>query len=218
MVVFVLMIAPGCVEDRPLRLLPLSVAAIGESSDTHSLSAAGLGVSSVHLDGPAKTRATGWALVSVAHAHPGHGATGAVVGEWQGPKAVDLLAGKMELGTLGAYSGAVGSGRFALDSDLPVDWTGTLEHPESGAAVPFSYTTFLSHDTTTVPFTTTIPSNGSPGTLVLTIDLAEALSYVDVTIADSNGDGVLDSTDDAFVQSVQFGLTSASAWSLSLEP
>ncbi len=210
----------GCVEDRTFGSLPLELSPLPPTTEVDK---AFVALESVHLDSPVALGAPrvwgpGVLVSSVAHAHPGHGETGSVVGEWLGPWSGDLLDDRVELGTLGAYSGLVGSGLLTLASEPAVEWSGTLVDPDSGTPIPFSYVGAIDHAGTLLPLATTIPTSGSPGTLVLTVDLDRVLSFVDPATADDNADGVLDTADDSFRQAFEFGLTSAQSWALTLEP
>ena len=206
----------GCVADRPLRTVDVTLATLSPADDIE-LHSASLGIAAVVLEGPALVLRPLDLVLPLAHAHPGHGATGAVVGELLGPGPVDLLHPPARLGVAEIYAGAVASGRIRLDADVPLVLEGTARHPDTGAPVAFSVHQQLDAEVTGLTLEATVPGRGAPPSLQLTVDLDSALSFVDWSSEDLDADGRLTEADGTFRDAVTFGLVSTHTWSLTLE-
>ena len=61
-------------------------------------------------------------------------------------------------------------------------------------------------------------ADSPPAGLVLTIDLAHALSFVDWRTADADGDATLTTADGALANTVLFGVVATPTWTLTVEP
>lgn len=108
-------------------------------------------------------------LVPTAHAHPGHGSTSDVVGEWLGPAAVDLLAGG-SIGSASVFTGEVAGSELDLGAGR-VEVVGTLD--DGARAFRFSVPT--PGEVLGVAFATAVEA-GAPPTWALRVDVGAMLA------------------------------------------
>lgn len=214
----------ACVPDRDLLALPArfeaSPAALTlEDGGTATLEQATWTIGSLRLEAPASsTQDTGSALlrhlspISVAHAHPGHESAGGVLGELLGEWELDLLSDQ-DLGTLQLYEGELATGRLELAGTLRLQGVAELD----GALHPFDLAVESDAEVTGLPLEAQVVSTDPPSALVLSLDPAHALSWVDLS-ADSDDDGLLTAADDGVENSFSFGALSTPTYSLTLEP
>jgi len=209
----------GCVADRPLRTVPVRL----EAYTTHphlALDTVEISLLSVHLNGPAATSVRFVPLlgpVRTAHGHPGHGATGATVGEWLGPWTGDLLDGPHTLGEASVYAGDIATGQVTMGTDTRVQLVGTVTPDHSATPLDIELDLTIDHTGTTLPLVATIPEEATTGVLEVSVDLDTALSFVDWSTADTDGDGRFTHLDSAFADSLTFGITNSQTWALALE-
>ena len=194
----------GCVDDRALFAVPVEVA--GQVSDVHglTLTEARVTLADLRLEAPTTSTVALWSPIPVAHAHPGHGSPGDVVGELLGTWEVDLLADPTPIGDLSLYAGAVQSGHLLVAGAVFVG---------DAAGHPFRFEVWPDDAVTAIPLDVVVRDR--PERLVLTVDVAHALGAVDWQTPDD--DGVLTEADGALANSVTFGLISTTTWSLTLE-
>lgn len=217
-----LLLLTGCAEDRVLLSIPVHVlpsASTAELDDgvTVELTAASLTLSDLRLEGPAQTAARHrpWSLVSTAHAHPGHDFAGEVAGELTGTWTVDLLGEQTLLGDASCYDGEVATARVRLDPDPGVRLEGTAT--VDGEVRPFAFAVAPDQEVTGIAFAATLDADAVPAGVAVSVDLAHALSFVDWTTPDGDGDGLLTVGDGELENTVLFGIVSSPSYSLTLE-
>jgi len=212
----------GCAEDRALLTIPVRVApSSGEVQPadgvTATLSAASMTLSDLRLEAPAETART-WripALVSTAVAHPGHDFSGDVAGELVGTWTLDLLGAPTELGSASCYEGSYETGRVRVAPSPAVLLEGSAT--TDAGAVAFRFTVEPDQEITGIPFEVALDADTPPSGITLGVDLAYALSSVDWTTPDGDGDGVLTEADGALANTVTFGVVATPTFTLTLE-
>jgi hypothetical protein len=152
--------------------------------------------------------------IATAMAHPGHDQAGDVAAELLGTFTVDLLADDTVLGTARGYEGTYATGRVHL-SGVVAELTGTFTSA-SGEARPFAFTVAADQDVVGIPFDETLRAASPPAEVDLRFDTAHALSFVDWTEPDGDGDGTLTMADGTFGNTTTFGVVSTPSWSLTL--
>lgn len=228
----------ACAEDRALLTVPVSFE--GSPADvapvdgvTVALTEATVTLSDLRLEGPdalaqrggggekqgPPSRRSGsvasqgapvsWIarLVPAAAAHPGHDFAGDVAGELLGMWTLDLLADNT-LGDAACYDGEYATGRVSILSPAVFAGTAIVD----GVATPFRFEVAPDQEITGLPFVTTFA--GSPRTIVLGVDLAHALSFVDWRTLDADGDDTLTTADGAIANTALFGVVATPTWTL----
>lgn len=213
----------GCVIEERLTLdLPVIAGGTGvttlETADggTVVLEEAVVRFADLRLEEPAQdvagTLFRALSPISVAYAHPGHDYPGAVAGELLGEYEVDLLADDVELGVAPAYEGRFATGRVAIAGEVAVV-AGTHTAPD-GVVRPFRFAIGAEQEIVGIPFVERMSVTDPLAAVELRFDLADALSYVDWTAADTDGDGLLTEADDTYGNTVRFGVVATPTWSL----
>lgn len=216
-----LVLLSGCAEDRALLALPVTVSpSPGEvepaAGVSVTLTTASLTLSDLRLEAPAQTaRRLPLPFVSTAHAHPGHDFAGDVAGELVGTWTLDLLGVATELGAASCYEGSYATGRVDVEPAPAVTLEGTAT--TSGGDVPFRFVVAPDQEVTGIPFEVELDADAPPSGLALAVDLAHALSFVDWTTPDADGDGALTEVDGALANTVLFGVVATPTFTLTLE-
>ncbi len=148
-----------------------------------------------------------WWLPEVAVAHPGHDDAGPVGGELPGSWVIDLLAEPAELGVASLFEGDY--------DEAELDFLGSTLLSGTVDGRPFRFEVEPTQTLTAISFDATITTD-PPTELVLAIDAAWALSFVDFDLPDTDGDGVLTEADDEVEELLLFGLHSNAGYALSL--
>jgi hypothetical protein len=181
-----------------------------------TLTSATLTLSDLRLETPATARWTPRVPgVSAALAHPGHDFAGSVAGELTGTWTLDLLADSTRLGDASCYEGDYATARLTLLPDPAAAFTGTV----SVAGVDRAFRLDLTPDQaiTGILFEATLSAEAPPAGLTLSFDLAHALSFVDWSTPDADGDGVLTTADGPVANTALFGLVATPTYTLYLE-
>jgi hypothetical protein len=212
----------GCAEDRtllsvPVHLSPSPTTLALADGVTIELTTASLTLSDLRLEAPAETASVrrSWSLIPTAHAHPGHDFAGEVAGELTGTWAIDLLGEDTPLGEAACYDGAYATARLHLlpEPVAVLEGTATVD----GQARPFSFAVAPDQEITGLPFEATLDADAPPAGIALSVDLAHALSFVDWTTPDDDGDDLLTTADGELDNTVLFGVVSSPTFSVSLE-
>lgn len=218
--VFVLL--AGCAEDRALLTLPVTASTSpGEVEPAEgvavTLTTASMTLSDLRLEAPAETarRVLPIPFVSTAYAHPGHDFAGDVGGELLGTWTLDLLGPPAELGAASCYEGSYATGRVNIEPSPAVTVEGTAT--TAAGDVAFRFVVEPDQEITGIPFTAELDADAPPAGIALGVDLAHALSFVDWTTADADGDGVLTEADGALANTVVFGVVATPTFTLTLE-
>lgn len=212
----------GCASPRAPLSFPV-VARGGPASFTAAdgaavtLTAASLRLADLRLEAPSETTArVGPALVASAWAHPGHQDDGAVSAELLGAWTVDLLAGEAALGRADALEGPLATARLHLPGDVPAVLVGEAVVGEAARA--FRFEVAPDQELAGLPLDGALDAAAPPARLVLEVDLAHALSFVDWGTPDADADGALTVADHPLENTVPFGLVSIPTFTLTLEP
>lgn len=207
----------ACAADRallsaPVTLTPAQADFVLESGVEISLTGASLTVSSLRLESPAETAWRRRSLIPAAHAHPGHDFAGAVAGELIGTWTLDLLGESVSLGEAACYEGEYATARLEVlpEPGVQLDGTATVD----GEVRDFSFSLAPDQEITGIPFAATLSADAPPSAVLLSVDLAHALSYADWH---TDSDGVLTTADGALENTVLFGMVSTPTYTLSLE-
>lgn len=212
----------GCAEDRTLLGVPVHVAPSSSTLElaegvTVELTTASLTLSDLRLEAPAETASVrrSWSLIPTARAHPGHDFAGAVAGELTGTWTVDLLGEDTPLGEAACYDGAYATARVhLLPEPLAVlEGIATVQ----GEARAFSFGLAPDQEITGLPFAVTLDADAPPSGITLSVDLSHALSFVDWTTPDDDGDALLTTADGELGHTVRFGVVSSPSFSITLE-
>lgn len=202
--------------DVPVRFVPgPSVVTPVEGVEVR-LTEAQWTVSDLRLESPA---ATAWrrpwpSLISTAHAHPGHDFTGGVSGELLGTWTLDPLGEPVDLGPAKMLDGPYATARLHLDETPALHLSG--EAAVDGTPVPFMLELGHQQEITGIAFDADVDPDAPPTGLVLGVDLAHALSFIDWHTPPGD-DGVLTSADGAVQNTLTFGVVSAPTWTLATE-
>lgn len=211
----------GCAANRPLVQVPviastLPAAEIESGDALVVLTEATVTFADLRLESPPSTaRAWSFSPIAVAHAHPGHDFAGDVGGELLGTWTVDLLGDSVELGSASCYDGTYATGRLTLAPEPTVVIAG--EAYVSETPIPFRFELAPDQEVTGLAFDAVIAAEDPPRQIVVSVDLAHALSSVDWYSPDEDGDGVLTVADAKLGNTVSFGIVSTPTWNLSLE-
>lgn len=202
--------------DVPVRFAPGPKGVVPDEGVEITLTEARWTVSDVRLEAPPETASRpSWpVLVPAAHAHPGHDFAGDVAGELLGTWTLDLLGEPVELGTARMLDGSYATARLHLDADPTLRLAG--EAVVEGSTVPFDFEGAFERDITGIAFDAQVDPDAPPSALVLAVDLAHALSFVDWR-TDPGDDGALSLADGALANTLIFGAVSAPTWSLTTE-
>ena len=219
----VLALLTGCATDRTLLEVPVTVAAAPSEVTTDdgialTLTSASYALADLRFEYPAQTTASLWEALSPiasAYAHPGHDFNGGIGGELLGSWTIDLLAGPSELGQAAIYDGEYATGHLTLPPEGTVALTGTASTAAGERA--FRFELLPDQEVTGIPFEVTIDPDRPPTGITLDVDLGHALSFVDWTTEDADGDDVLTSADGALENTVSFGVVATPSFHLSLE-
>ncbi|MCB9778557.1 MAG: hypothetical protein H6742_08355 [Alphaproteobacteria bacterium] len=176
-------------------------------------------LSDLRLEGPQQTArlappGPAWWL-GVARAHPGHEEAGAVEGELLGTWTVDLLDGAVDLGVASVYEGDLATGRITLPAAPGVVVEGTAR--VGGTSRPFALSLAPDIDVHGIACELSLSADAPPDGLLLSVDLAHALSFVDWSTGDADGDGLLTEADGDVGATARFGVVSTPTYTLSLE-
>lgn len=216
------------VDDRLPLQIPIRAGGTGVDSLTTvdggilALTRATVTFADLRLEEPAGDDTTAASLIErlwpipSAYAHPGHDYPGAVGAELLGTYTVDLLADDVELGVADGYEGELATGRVTVAGTM-ASFAGT-HTTAGGTAVPFDFEVVADQDIIGIPFQETLSASSPPTSVDLRFDLEHALSFVDWTAADSDGDGVLTVADDIYGNTVLFGAVATPSWTLTLVP
>lgn len=212
----------GCADGRALLSVPVQLAASASTFEADdgtaiTVTAASLTLSDLRLEAPPETAAAArsWSLLGTAHAHPGHDEAGEVAGELTGTWTLDLLAGEPHLGDADCYEGETATARVQVEPEPATLLEGVAV--VAGQERPFSLALAPDADVHAVPFVATLDADAPPQALTLSVDLAHALSFIDWSTADSDGDGRLTTADGDLANTALFGVVSSATFSLALD-
>jgi hypothetical protein len=152
---------------------------------------------------------------AAAWAHPGHDYPGDVAAELLGTWSVDLLAPDVALGEAAGYAGEFATARLVLGGEV-ARLEGTWTDPD-GVTLPFRFVVDATQPITDLPFEATLSADTLQPVVVVRFDVVHALSFVDWSAGDEDGDGVLTEADGSFGNTVQFGVVSTDTWSAELQ-
>lgn len=211
----------GCAGDTPLLSVPVSTVAAsssftGEDGTSITLDHASATVSHLRLERPVTVTALDWlSPIATAHAHPGHDFDGGVAGELLGEWTVDFLAEATELGTAQVYAGPFATARLTLPAATSIRLAGTAQ--VDGEPVAFDFSVEVDQELTGLAFEHELDAEATAPHITLALDPAHALSFVDWSHEDTDGDGVLTTLDAELSNTTRFGFTATPTWQLSLE-
>ncbi len=218
-----LLLGGGCAADAETLSVPVSVAAsVASFTDDDGVAVeierARFTLADLRLDGPASAARAprGWSLLSVAHAHPGHGAVGEVVGELSGTWTVELVDGGAEtaLGEALCRAGEVVDGRLSLAPSPALELAGRAT--VDGVDRDFAFVLAPELELAGLALVATLDPADPPAGLRLTVDLAQVLSFADWRTPDDDGDGMLGTGDGELANTLAFGVASTPAYRLQL--
>ena len=215
----ILLLACGAA-DRALLTVPVTFAGVAPDvapaeGVTLTLTEASVTLSDLRMENPAQT-ALRVPFISAAYAHPGHDFAGGLAGELTGTWTLDLLGEDVPLGDASCYEGDYATARVSASPDPLTVLAGTAT--VDGTVTAFRFEVAPDQEITGLSFQTTMSADSPPAGLVLTIDLAQALSFVDWRTADADGDATLTTADGALANTVLFGVVATPTWTLTLEP
>jgi hypothetical protein len=140
---------------------------------------------------------------------------GDVAGELVGTWTLDLLGAPTELGSASCYEGTYATGRVNVEPSPAVTLEGVAT--TSTGDVAFRFVVEPEQEITGIPFEAELDADAPPSGLMLGVDLAHALSFVDWTTPDADGDGALTEADGALANTVLFGVVATPTFTLTLE-
>jgi hypothetical protein len=216
-----LMVLVGCgagrvTVDVPVQFVPGSSLVTPAEGVELRLTEAEWTLSDLRLESPATTawRRPWPSLIPTAYAHPGHDFTGGVSGELLGTWTLDLLGDAVDLGAARMLDGPYATARLHLDAAPVLRLSG--EADVDGSPMPFTFELAHQQEITGIPFDADVDPDAPPSALVLGVDLAHALSFVDWR-TEPGEDGVLTLADGAVENTLTFGVVSAPTWTLTTE-
>ncbi len=217
------LVVVGCAEDRALLPVPVHVTPSTSTLQlddgvTVTLTAASLTLADLRLETPASTASVhrSWSIISTAHAHPGHDFAGEVAGELTGTWTIDLLGDDTFLGQASCYEGAYATARLHLLPEPTVLLEGTATTAETTRL--FTFELAPDQEITGLLFAAELDEDAPPAGIALSVDLAHALSFVDWTTPDDDGDDRLTTADGQLGNTTLFGIVSSPTFTLALEP
>lgn len=216
----------GCgIDDRALLAVPVVAGGAEDQlgatdGGTIVLDEAHVTFADLRLEEPPETDVASLLLrlspIQAAHAHPGHDYPGAVGGELLGTYDLDLLGGERELGGAAMYEGAYATGRVTLAGSCAA--IGGVHRAPDGTERTFRFEIAADQDVIGIPFEAEIDAERAPERIEVRFDPEEALAFVDWTVADADGDGVLTAADGTYGNTVTFGVVATPSWTLELVP
>jgi hypothetical protein len=216
---FILHILACGAADRALLTVPMTFAGVAANvapaaGVTVTLTEASVTLTDIRMESPSQT-ALRLPFISAAYAHPGHDFAGDVAGELTGTWTLDMLGEDALLGDA-CYEGDYATARVSVSPDPVTVLAGTAT--VDGRATPFRFEVAPDQEITGLSFEIAMSADSPPGGLVLSADLAHALSFVDWRTADTDGDATLTTADGALANTVLFGVVATPTWNLTLEP
>lgn len=206
----ILLFAMGCIEGRAPVSTPVRFESVGvpevRTDGTLELDALTVEVKHLRFESP-PLEVTGFIGLpwfgSVAHAHPGHDFAGSIRGELLGSWELDLLS-NTELGLADGWEGEVETGRFDLGrARLSGRWV------SDAGTWPIDVEVDLDETVSNIDALTRFDPT-SPQTMTLTFDSSVATGFF--VFDDTDGDGSFTEADEAFLNTVVFGLASSASW------
>lgn len=212
----------ACVDESPVLLsipvifqpLPEARLLLADGSSLE-LQEARLTVADLRLERPVEKQALRWNPLqpTQALAHPGHEFSGNVAGELLGTYTLDLLGEPTTLGQAQLYTGQFATAQLHLPGETQgpiLTLAGVREY--DGARLPVTLTLSLEYEVHGISFEHDITPDSQAAQLVLELDLAHMLSFLDWSAGDENQDGELTLEDPSVYNPLVFGVSSTPSY------